>query len=62
MTGSQLSFFPFFMQKFLETKKFFQKILENFQPPPPRTKKFPAAAAVDCLRAFWQPPPKDGKK
>jgi hypothetical protein len=23
------------MQKFLETKKFFQKLLENFQPPPP---------------------------
>jgi hypothetical protein len=31
------------MQKFLERKKFFQKIVENFQPP--RTKTFPAAAA-----------------
>ncbi len=27
------------MQKFLETKKFFQKILENFQPPPPTERK-----------------------
>jgi hypothetical protein len=32
------------MEKFLETKKFFQKILENFQPPSPGTKKFLAAA------------------
>jgi hypothetical protein len=27
------------MQKFLERKKFFQKILENFQPPPPTERK-----------------------
>jgi hypothetical protein len=27
------------MQKFLEKKKFFQKILENFQPPPPPTER-----------------------
>jgi hypothetical protein len=27
------------MQKFLETKKFFQKILENFQPPPTTERK-----------------------
>jgi hypothetical protein len=33
------------MQKFLETKRYFQKLLENFQPPLPRAKKFPAAAA-----------------
>ena len=28
------------MQKFLETKKFFQKILENFQPPPRKTSAY----------------------
>jgi hypothetical protein len=33
------------MQKFLETKKFFQKIFKKFQSLTPRTKKFLAAAA-----------------
>jgi hypothetical protein len=28
--------FPFFIRKFLETHKCFQKIFEKFQPPPPR--------------------------
>jgi hypothetical protein len=40
------------MQKFLEKKKFFQKILENFQPPPPTEKK---------IEIFQPPPPTDEK-
>jgi hypothetical protein len=35
MSRFSIIIFHFFMQKFLETKKFFQKVLENFQPPPP---------------------------
>ncbi len=51
------------MQKFLERKKFFQKILENFQPPPPRTKEFPAAAAdrEKKIEISQPPPPRDEK-
>jgi hypothetical protein len=50
------------MQKFLETKKFFQKFLENFQPPPPRTKKFQAAAADREKKIeISQPPPPSAK-
>jgi hypothetical protein len=49
------------MRKFLKIKKFFQKICKKIQPLTPRTKKlpaaaenkkFPAAAAADCLRVF----------
>jgi hypothetical protein len=44
---SRLSIIIFFFSyaKISRKEKFFQKILENFQPPPPRIKKFPAAAA-----------------
>jgi hypothetical protein len=51
------------MQKFLEKKKFFQKLLENFQSSPPRTKKFPAAAAdrEKKIEISQPPPPRDGK-
>jgi hypothetical protein len=56
---------PFFVRKFLETKRFFEKIIKKFQPSSPRTKKFLAAAAngeknmqnflaaaTGCLRVF----------
>jgi hypothetical protein len=46
------------MRKFLETKKFFQKIFKKFQPLTPRTKKFPAAATVENQKFSAPPAPR----
>jgi hypothetical protein len=52
------------MRKFLEIKKFFQKIFKKFQPLTPRTKNFPAAAAADREKKIEisQPPPPPPRK
>jgi hypothetical protein len=49
-TNYQLSLLAFFIGKYLETKKFFQKNLEKI-----------SAAAADCIRHFWRAPPRDEK-
>jgi len=50
------------MQNFLKTKKFFQKNLENFQPPPPtegKKLKFPnRRRGTEKIENFQQPPPR----
>ncbi len=50
------------MQKFLETKKFFQKILENFQPPAPTKRKklkfLSRRRGTEKIENFQPPPPR----
>jgi hypothetical protein len=50
------------MQKFLETKKFFQKLLENFQQPSPTKKKIeisqPSPPRDGKIENFQPPPPR----
>jgi hypothetical protein len=50
------------MQKFLETKKFLHKLLENFQPPPTERKKLKILSrrrrGTEKIENFQPPPPR----